>query len=1197
MNYSQVRNVLLPALMILLILVNPIGLLAATESSESIEKLKQFRLSQNRQTMIANVKANSTEVTRGDVETTGLAFRQALQKNEKHQLPEIKSSRAPGFHNITPSYEMKHTASTGTLAKAVVAGPGIFVNGKNADTLLIGSEPYFSINLPSALEGVLVIYWDRNHNGITDSVDIPIEEYDFTDNDQHDLDPTVGTFEFLYDQEMADGLNYVVDDFLYTVYTADGEADAAVTYYTDPSPYYVTGTVRDINTNDPLEGVIVWGDYAWYDMGPMPMEEDQGPTIIAITDTAGNYTLFFPDTGYVVIGTWDHLMTTGGLIPADPQQVEFPLVGLEIFDFYYREPLARIWGTITDDMGNPLYDVEVRASYDYADGPDGEGGGGGNEFYGFTDSSGYYEIGVDPGWFWVEVDGKDLIPDFMIPEGQSLEVTETGVNTADFVLLVPNSSISGTVLLDGLPYPEAMVQAWSWEIGWNIVWTDMSGNYDIPVFDPVTVTSSDSTSGPGGYELRVHLDEDPGIMNPIIQVSENWGVLPGTTGEDILLQTVTGGISGTFFNAQDNQPIIDGWDIGLQAMNLDNGMYFWTRPNEHDGTYQLWLVDGMYEIMAGGMDWYGPEPDTIEISGGVIPYDIYLEPVNYQGIFDGRVLDDITNNPIAGADINIGNEFWGNHAVTDSAGYFHFELPNGYYGYHVKAPGYLEYFSDVNINDNYEYHEVRLQELIINGAITGVVFDGFDTVVDAMVNVWNPTTGIGFHTWTDSAGTYWFDLPNGIYDIYVEHSEHLPYWDSGLWVSNDTLVYDVTLNTADGFISGHVYDQNNMMSIENAGIYIVSRTPDPNDPDYFPDYGGMTDENGDFSIPVKNGGYDVHVNAPGYEPTVFAAIGVNFTEVILDVPMLKRAFEGPIIHTVYDQPNDQGRWVRMEFGPEGMNAVDDYQAFSIWRLTQTPMGPFYDFIAYVPSRGMQFYSLVAPTLIDSNKYTSPMEYESEFMITGHYDDWDFIDGGINFGYSKDNIHPGVPSSFTLTAITTTYSDLQWNVSADDDFQYFELYRSTDGDFAGLTPIAQLVETNYHDEISNAGMVYHYMLKAVDANGNISDASRVVRTFTTSLGGKEQLPDEYSLNQNYPNPFNPTTLIEFALPLASEVSLEIYNILGQHVRTLANGYTPGGYLSVNWDGLDQNGMELSSGTYIYRLQAADITLTKKMVLMK
>ncbi len=109
----------------------------------------------------------------------------------------------------------------------------------------------------------------------------------------------------------------------------------------------------------------------------------------------------------------------------------------------------------------------------------------------------------------------------------------------------------------------------------------------------------------------------------------------------------------------------------------------------------------------------------------------------------------------------------------------------------------------------------------------------------------------------------------------------------------------------------------------------------------------------------------------------------------------------------------------------------------------------------------------------------------------------------------------------------------------------------------------------------------------DYNGNMM----------TAHVGKVVLPTEYSLGQNYPNPFNPETLIEFALPKSSEVTLTIYNVAGQRVATVFSGALPAGRHQVSWNAAGLNGADVSSGVYFYRLDADNFTATKKMLLVK
>ncbi len=93
------------------------------------------------------------------------------------------------------------------------------------------------------------------------------------------------------------------------------------------------------------------------------------------------------------------------------------------------------------------------------------------------------------------------------------------------------------------------------------------------------------------------------------------------------------------------------------------------------------------------------------------------------------------------------------------------------------------------------------------------------------------------------------------------------------------------------------------------------------------------------------------------------------------------------------------------------------------------------------------------------------------------------------------------------------------------------------------------------------------------------------------------PKYFELFQNHPNPFNSETVIRFNLSKPSEVTLVIYNMLGQRVKTLVQGYLKAGTTSLSWDGKDEKGKAVSSGVYLYELKAGELTETKRMVLLK
>jgi hypothetical protein len=98
---------------------------------------------------------------------------------------------------------------------------------------------------------------------------------------------------------------------------------------------------------------------------------------------------------------------------------------------------------------------------------------------------------------------------------------------------------------------------------------------------------------------------------------------------------------------------------------------------------------------------------------------------------------------------------------------------------------------------------------------------------------------------------------------------------------------------------------------------------------------------------------------------------------------------------------------------------------------------------------------------------------------------------------------------------------------------------------------------------------------------------------TSVGdGGPSMPTQFSLEQNYPNPFNPSTTIRYSIAAANQVTLRVYNVLGQAVGTLVNAWQPAGNYSIRFDARN-----LPSGVYFYRLQSGNLTKTKRLTLLK
>jgi uncharacterized Ntn-hydrolase superfamily protein len=112
------------------------------------------------------------------------------------------------------------------------------------------------------------------------------------------------------------------------------------------------------------------------------------------------------------------------------------------------------------------------------------------------------------------------------------------------------------------------------------------------------------------------------------------------------------------------------------------------------------------------------------------------------------------------------------------------------------------------------------------------------------------------------------------------------------------------------------------------------------------------------------------------------------------------------------------------------------------------------------------------------------------------------------------------------------------------------------------------------------------------------------TVTGVSPNSPQQPRRFILYPNYPNPFNPSTTIRYHLASAARVTLKIYNALGQEIKTLVRQRQPAGTYAISWDGRDGAGEAVSSGVYIYRLQASDspenaalFIQTRKMIFLK
>lgn len=203
------------------------------------------------------------------------------------------------------------------------------------------------------------------------------------------------------------------------------------------------------------------------------------------------------------------------------------------------------------------------------------------------------------------------------------------------------------------------------------------------------------------------------------------------------------------------------------------------------------------------------------------------------------------------------------------------------------------------------------------------------------------------------------------------------------------------------------------------------------------------------------------------------------------------------------------------------------------------------------------------------------------------------------GDLRDQVIPVELTAFSGSANKNAVV-LTWSTASETENLGFHIFRSlkAEGEFIRITDqmipgklnSAQAHHYQFTDENVEAGNTYFYKLANVDFSGNMKFHGTISVTVAA-------VPSNYSLEQNYPNPFNPETAINFSLKKAGKVSLKIYNLQGQLIRSLVEEERAAGRYSVIWDGATEQGMKAASGIYVCILTANNFEQVRKLTLLK
>lgn len=218
-----------------------------------------------------------------------------------------------------------------------------------------------------------------------------------------------------------------------------------------------------------------------------------------------------------------------------------------------------------------------------------------------------------------------------------------------------------------------------------------------------------------------------------------------------------------------------------------------------------------------------------------------------------------------------------------------------------------------------------------------------------------------------------------------------------------------------------------------------------------------------------------------------------------------------------------------------------------------------------------------------------------------------VDGKKVFPYMNraklDSVNPGFISPPTDTGRMKDFCRRKWDDNSDTNWAWKPTNMTN-----GVWPLQEnLAYTNATVKTAGfggypLGDLYHWWPTqyATWKAQSVAENSRIATWLSTGkdpLSSVEMLPGgpipaEYELSQNYPNPFNPATNIKYSIPLTGHVTLKVYNDLGQEVATLFDGVQQAGNYVATFDGTS-----LASGVYLYRLQAGNVSISKKLILVK
>ncbi len=435
------------------------------------------------------------------------------------------------------------------------------------------------------------------------------------------------------------------------------------------------------------------------------------------------------------------------------------------------------------------------------------------------------------------------------------------------------------------------------------------------------------------------------------------------------------------------------------------------------------------------------------------------------------------------------------------------------------------------------------------------------------------------------------------------------------WFLNRALIYS-TATTSNSMLTGHIRD-----AVTNEPLVAEIIIEERHAPWFRPRMSNAT--YGRFWRPLGQGAYTLRVRKPGYYDHVANVVVNNGSWTTVQVLLNKRP---NAVITGSVRSNGQPISARITLADIVTDTllvngdfVHNYYAANGVRVQVTADGyfPYIGTLDTQPGNNFFVIDLSPENVIFEEDWeddtagwliAGPWVLQNELSASGHAitDSW----GGWGFYAMNCDVHIRTAQPITIPSANHSYLTFEHHLYTEWFYDMVRVEVSTDQDNWQSVWEKSGQHDWWHseyialDDYAGQSIYLRFRLTDVSIHEDLTDPGwtldniRVLSGLATSTQETGITPPITSaLYQNFPNPFNPETTIGYALASASPVTLTIYNLKGQKIRTLVSGTQKAGNHQVVWNGTDDHGRAVSSGVYLYRLQTDRHDQTRKMILMK